>query len=58
VRSSYKTIGLWVILIILFVALYQFFSNTGKEVQALTFPSLQHKVEEHHVRARQIKGTE
>src|SRR4051812_45901741 len=58
VRSSYKTIGLWVILIILFVAFYQFFSNTGKEVQELTFTSLQHKVEEHKVKSLQIKGTE
>ncbi|HYV48196.1 MAG TPA: ATP-dependent zinc metalloprotease FtsH [Myxococcaceae bacterium] len=57
-RSSYKTIGLWVILIILFVAFYQFFSNTGKEVQELTFTSLQHKVEEHKVKSLQIKGTE
>jgi len=58
VRSSYKTIGLWVILIILFVAFYQFFSNTGKEVQELTFTSLQHKVEEHKVKSLQIKGSE
>ncbi|HEY8205941.1 MAG TPA: ATP-dependent zinc metalloprotease FtsH [Myxococcaceae bacterium] len=57
-RSSYKTIGLWVILIILFVAFYQFFSNTGKEVTPLSFTSLQHKVEEHKVKSLKIKGTE
>ena len=33
VRSSYKTIGLWVILIILFVAFYNFFSHSGESVR-------------------------
>jgi len=37
VRSSYKTIGLWVILIVLFVAFYNFFSHGTEEV---TEPSL------------------
>ena len=45
-RSSYKTIGLWVILIILFVAFYNFFSHTGDEVVPLTFTSFQTKVKE------------
>ncbi len=55
-RSSYKTIGLWVILIILFVAFYQLFSNNREEVQALTFTSFQKKVAEKKINAVTIKG--
>ncbi len=36
-RSSYKTIGLWAILILLFVAFYQFFSHTNDNVQQLEY---------------------
>jgi cell division protease FtsH len=56
VRSSYKTIGLWVILIILFVAFYQLFSNNREEVQALTFTSFQKKIAEKKINAVTIKG--
>jgi len=58
VRSSYKTIGLWVILIILFVAFYQFFSNTGKEVQELSYTELKKNIEDHKINQIDIKGTE
>ncbi len=55
-RSSYKTIGLWVILIILFVAFYNFFSHTGEEVQELTFTSFQKKVKDKKITSVAIKG--
>jgi cell division protease FtsH len=58
VRSSYKTIGLWVILIILFVAFYQFFSSSDQEVQELTFTSFLQKVEKREVKSLSVKGTE
>ncbi len=56
VRSSYKTIGLWVILIILFVAFYNFFSHGQEEVQELSFTSLQKKVKDKKITALVIKG--
>jgi cell division protease FtsH len=56
VRSSYKTIGLWVILIILFVAFYQIFSGHQEETQPLSFSKFQAKVAEHKVTAVLIKG--
>jgi len=56
VRSSYKTIGLWVILIILFVAFYNFFSHSGEEVQELTFTSFQKKVKDKKITSVAIKG--
>ncbi|MBS1153540.1 MAG: hypothetical protein H6Q89_5238 [Myxococcaceae bacterium] len=55
-RSSYKTIGLWVILIILFVAFYNFFSHSGEEVQELTFTSFQKKVKDKKITSVAIKG--
>ena len=54
-RSSYKTIGLWVILIILFVAFYQFFSKGGEEVQDLTYSQFQKKVAEKKITAVAIR---
>jgi cell division protease FtsH len=56
VRSSYKTIGLWVILIILFVAFYQFFSGAKVDVQNITYSSFQKKVAEKKITAVTIKG--
>ncbi|MEW6430402.1 MAG: ATP-dependent zinc metalloprotease FtsH [Myxococcota bacterium] len=55
-RSSYKTIGLWVILIILFVAFYQFFSGKQTEVNVLTYSAFQKKVAEKKITAVTIKG--
>ena len=55
-RNSYKTIGLWVILIILFLAFYQFFSGKPTDVQVLTFSAFQKKVAEKKITAVTIKG--
>ncbi|MBU8896990.1 cell division protein FtsH [Corallococcus sp. H22C18031201] len=55
-RSTYKTIGLWVILIVLFVAFYNFFSQGSDQVQEPTFTQLLTKVEEKKVRGVSIKG--
>jgi cell division protease FtsH len=56
VRSSYKTIGLWVLLIILFVAFYQIFSGPREETQPLSFSKFQAKVAEKKVTNVTIKG--
>jgi cell division protease FtsH len=56
VRSSYKTIGLWVILIVLFVAFYNFFSHGTEEVTEPTFTAFLTKVEDKKVRSVSIKG--
>jgi cell division protease FtsH len=56
VRSTYKTIGLWVILIVLFVAFYQFFSQGGEQVREPTFSEFLTKVESNQVQAVSIKG--
>jgi cell division protease FtsH len=56
VRSTYKTIGLWVILIVLFVAFYNFFSTGGDQVQEPTFTQFLAKVEANKVRAVSVKG--
>ncbi|CAM3121589.1 ATP-dependent metallopeptidase FtsH/Yme1/Tma family protein [Corallococcus sp. ZKHCc1 1396] len=55
-RSTYKTIGLWVILIVLFVAFYNFFSQGNEQVQEPTFTQLLTKVDEKKVQAVSIKG--
>ncbi len=55
-RSSYKTIGLWVILIILFVAFYKFFSNTGEEVKKTSISQLIEKVDAGKVKKVTIQG--
>ncbi|MGZ3457720.1 MAG: ATP-dependent zinc metalloprotease FtsH [Archangium sp.] len=55
-RSTYKTIGLWVILIVLFVAFYNFFSTGNDQVQEPTFTQFLSKVEDHKVRAVSVKG--
>jgi cell division protease FtsH len=56
VRSTYKTIGLWVILIVLFVAFYNFFSTGNDQVQEPTFTQFLAKVTDHKVRAVSVKG--
>ena len=40
-RNSYKTIGLWVILIVLFVLFYQIFSGPKDVVKPITYSSFQ-----------------
>jgi cell division protease FtsH len=56
VRSTYKTIGLWVILIVLFVAFYNFFSTGNDQVAEPTFTQFLAKVSDHKVRAVSVKG--
>ncbi|MBI3183031.1 MAG: ATP-dependent metallopeptidase FtsH/Yme1/Tma family protein [Myxococcales bacterium] len=55
-KSSYKTIGLWVILILLFMAFYHFFSQGGNEIQEPTWTTFEKKVEEKKVASVAIKG--
>jgi len=56
VRSTYKTIGLWVILIVLFVAFYNFFSQGSDQVEEPTFTQLLQKVDRGEIRAISVKG--
>jgi len=56
VRSTYKTIGLWVILIVLFVAFYNFFSQSNEQVQEPSFTQLLAKIEDKKVREISVKG--
>jgi cell division protease FtsH len=56
VRSTYKTIGLWVILIVLFVAFYNFFSQGNEQVQEPSFTQLLTKIEDKKVREISVKG--
>ncbi len=56
VRSSYKTIGLWVILIALFVCFYNIFSRQTEEVVEPSFTSLLTKIDEKKVRLVAVKG--
>ncbi len=56
-RSSYKTIGLWVILIGLFIAFYQVFQGTQTdEVTTLSFTALLNQVKDKKISALTIKG--
>ncbi|HYB41091.1 MAG TPA: ATP-dependent zinc metalloprotease FtsH [Candidatus Methylomirabilis sp.] len=55
-RNSYKTIGLWVILIALFVCFYNIFSRQTEEVQEPTFTQLLTKIDEKKVRLVSVKG--
>ncbi|MFL5353727.1 ATP-dependent zinc metalloprotease FtsH [Archangium sp.] len=55
-RSTYKTIGLWVILIVLFFAFYNFFSTNNDQVQEPTFTAFLAKVEDKKVQAVSVKG--
>jgi cell division protease FtsH len=56
VRSSYKTIALWGVLIVLFVMVFRLFSGTHEEVQSLTFTNFQKKIAEKKITAVTIKG--
>jgi cell division protease FtsH len=56
VRNSYKTIGLWLILIVLFIAFWQFFSTEKVVVKTITYSSFQKMVAEKKITAVTIKG--
>ena len=55
-RNSYKTIGLWVILIILFVAFYQIFSGPKPVVKNITYSGFQKYVADKKITVVTIKG--
>jgi cell division protease FtsH len=57
VRSSYKTIGLWVILIILFVAFYKVFSGGQDDTQVISFTTFLSAVEKDQVKKVSIQGS-
>ena len=55
-RNSYKTIGLWVVLIVLFVAFYQIFSGPKEVVKNISYSTFQKQVAEKKITAVTIKG--
>jgi cell division protease FtsH len=57
VRSSYKTIGLWVILIILFVAFYKVFSGGQDDTQVISFTTFLSAVEKGQVKKVSVQGS-
>ena len=56
-RSSYKTIGLWIILIVLFVAFYNYFSHETSNVTRMSWSEFLTKVDDRQVASVVIKGT-
>src|SRR5262249_52035492 len=56
VRSSYKTIGLCVILIALFVCFFHISNRNQEDVQEPTFTALLSKIEEKKVRQVNVRG--
>ncbi len=54
-RQSYKTVLLWVVLILMFVAFYQFFAQHGREQKELAFSDFIAKVETGDVRDVTVK---
>jgi cell division protease FtsH len=56
VRNSYKTIGLWVVLIVLFIAFYQIFSGKTEVPKPITYSGFQKMVAEKKITAVTIKG--
>ena len=55
-RSSYKTIGLWVALIVIFVFFFKYFGADHDEVQSLSFTTFQKKVADHKITSVTVKG--
>ncbi len=56
-RQSYKTVLLWVVLILMFVAFYQFFAQHGREQTEFAFSDFVAKVEAGEVRDVIVKDT-
>ncbi|HEX9289942.1 MAG TPA: ATP-dependent zinc metalloprotease FtsH, partial [Anaeromyxobacteraceae bacterium] len=54
-RQSYKTVLLWVVLILMFVAFYQFFATHDRKQKELAFSDFIVKVEHGDVREVQVK---
>jgi len=57
VRSSYKTLILWVVLIFLFVGFYKIFQTTQRDEKELSFAEFQDAVEQGHITKVEIKGS-
>ena len=49
-RNGYKVVGLWVVLIVLFVAFHQIFSGPSESVRMLTWPAVQRAADEGRIR--------
>ena len=56
VRQSYKTVLLWVVLIVMFVSFYQFFNHNGTEVKETEYSTYLTQVETQQVEQVAIKG--
>ena len=56
-RQSYKTVLLWVVLILMFVAFYQFFAQHDRKQKELAFSDFVVKVEHGEVREVQVKDS-
>ncbi len=57
VRSSYKTLILWVVLIFLFVGFYKIFQTTQRDEKELSFAEFQDAVEQGNITKVEIKGS-
>jgi cell division protease FtsH len=55
VRQSYKTVVLWIVLILMFVAFYQFFAQHGREPKEFAFSDFITRVEAGEVRDVTVK---
>ncbi|MGI5862497.1 MAG: ATP-dependent zinc metalloprotease FtsH [Myxococcales bacterium] len=57
-RANYKSILLWVMLIVLFVSLYQFVQRSNTDVREIDFSEFLAKVEKREVASVVVKGLE
>ena len=55
-RQSYKTVLLWVVLIVMFVSFYQFFNHSGADIRETAYSEYLAKVESGEVESVTIKG--
>jgi cell division protease FtsH len=58
VKQSHKTILLWVVLILMFVSIYQLFNTPSKDRKKVSFSEFIQKVEQGKVDSVKIKGRE
>ncbi|MFA6033539.1 MAG: ATP-dependent metallopeptidase FtsH/Yme1/Tma family protein, partial [Myxococcota bacterium] len=56
-KQSYKTILLWVILVLMFLSIYNIYSGTSKDVKEIDFSALMTKAANGEVKNVKIKGT-